>query len=111
MDKLEQQKIREHFDKLAKKMVEDAEIKYVPRVPATLYKDGQEFAKGLAQISDSVIFFPDIREPLEIVLYKSISLKAKGNDTVIPLTHSRCLLDLSTHLMWFFDIEKNEPVA
>ena len=73
---------------------------------ATLYKDDQLFATGVASLSEThqdVAFVPEFSQKLDTVLYGSLVLKLTGIDASLNLRHSQEYLELSTEAYWIFE--------
>lgn len=93
------------FKKLAKDLADNLQIVQARKIRASLYQDGHLIAKGSVEVGDGrVIFFPSDPHVLENPLPKPISLKPSETSPEIHLSQSQIDFELSSQLIWFFDI-------
>jgi hypothetical protein len=101
----------DYYKKLAEKAlnIENIDIKNHPKVRAEVFVDEKLLASGAAEISsDEVVFFPNTVCKLQAVPRGSISIKVGKSQ--LPLSQSTELFDSSSERMWFFAINKDQPV-
>jgi hypothetical protein len=102
-----EQDIKPDFKKLAAEAfgLKNIEVKSVPKVRAILYQGDHEIAKGSTEVGDDrVVFFPESPRVLESLPPTPISLIVLDNSREIHLSMSRSDFELSSRLMWFFQL-------